>query len=1255
MASTVNQQSLTAAKSHGTDSYFSNEGRYVVLSTVTLVTTSHNTDSCLSGAEPGPRSGVTVPPDSSRISYWKLDESGTGATAVDSGSVGANATDNQGNTTASTTAPIAAPVTFTDPHGRFFPASAAPGVSGIKTYLNAGVQSAHGFTNNFTVTAWVRCAGRTTNQPFIAHALFVADGVSLGWNLVSDQNSLLGFTAGDGTNQDAALTSEFTLPLNVWTHVAALITGSGGDQIGVNPHIAGGETGGSVRHLYFNGQKSVNSDNKQPGASPNVATCLGKDFTGIDNFYFDGDLDDVRIYNVALTDDQVSSLAGGFDPATVTTTRETHTTDTYLIPHSNLISYWKLDEAVTGAIAVDSGISSSNATDNLGNITASTTVPIAAPVTFTDPHGRFFPSVAGTQLVTAVQPLHSFTQNFTVACWVRTSKANNSPFVTHGSNAAACGWELSTDATGVLIFTAFTSAGGNTARAADFVTPTGVWFHVAGVATTTTRYLYLNGQKSVNTNSVLPAASPNLATTLGWAGLNIVADQLNGDLDDVRIYNIALTDAQIASLAAGNDPFGITTVTKTHTTDALLFATAAKVHTVDALLHGVVAQTHTTNTVMLGAPSNSGFLSMFGRWLGGVGRPSVIEDTTHTTDAFLCVPVTKSHHTDAFVRATIARTHTTDNWASKPGTVVLTCTTDADLKGSLFRTHTTDNLHSLAVSLIHTTDVLVRATVAVVHHTDTLCDRTVATVHHTGALLLATVTRGHTTNSFLPTTVAKTHTTDAGLRWSIIQTHTTDTRVEQLGTHAQSHNTDAALEGSVIRTHTTDAKIVAVTTDTMIHATDAKLRATAALLHTTDSLFPLTVRLTYSTDALLRHTDINTHGTNTLCRRTDTNAHYTTALLRATYSIIHTTDAWIVNRYSINNKTDAMLSGTKLRTHLTDTRMVWNFARTHSTDTSCQIIPVAHHTTDALLQALGLWLPNYVSSLMKKTLTHIHFTDTYPCVFQTVFHHTGAMLVVARTHIHTTNTKLGVTRSPFHTADAMALHIPIVTHGTITDIVIPRSHYHTTGTMIVPAPIVGRWASMRTGTRTPAQIASKDRQQGPGNLYPVGFLMVSHDRLTPVLGVLPLVQLSKNGASWVPAVGIVTEVGDGWYQLAGDPADRDMPGEVVLMATVTGAEKTWGKFDVVVPDPYDFITLSPAERTAAADVTLTRAFASAASAAAHSVIQAIRSLWYWKTVQAKPMTITAEDGTIAWQAQVIIDPTIGPIRSVKPLPPPPPP
>ena len=73
--------------------------------------------------------------------------------------------------------------------------------------------------------------------------------------------------------------------------------------------------------------------------------------------------------------------------------------------------------------------------------------------------------------------------------------------------------------------------------------------------------------------------------------------------------------------------------------------------------------------------------------------------------------------------------------------------------------------------------------------------------------------------------------------------------------------------------------------------------------------------------------------------------------------------------------------------------------------------------------------------------------------------------------------------------------------------------------------------------------------------HPILFFMAdTSDHITGLTGLTPTVTLSKNGGSFAAAEGAVSEVGNGWYALAGDADDRDTLGTLILHATATSAD-----------------------------------------------------------------------------------------------------
>lgn len=92
--------------------------------------------------------------------------------------------------------------------------------------------------------------------------------------------------------------------------------------------------------------------------------------------------------------------------------------------------------------------------------------------------------------------------------------------------------------------------------------------------------------------------------------------------------------------------------------------------------------------------------------------------------------------------------------------------------------------------------------------------------------------------------------------------------------------------------------------------------------------------------------------------------------------------------------------------------------------------------------------------------------------------------------------------------------------------------------------------------------------------YPLVFMMVdSTDHVTGKTALSPTVTISKAGAAFASPAGAVTEIGSGWYKVAGNATDSGTLGPLILHATATGADPTDTLYEVVAYDPQDTVRL----------------------------------------------------------------------------------
>jgi hypothetical protein len=148
-----------------------------------------------------------------------------------------------------------------------------------------------------------------------------------------------------------------------------------------------------------------------------------------------------------------------------------------------------------------------------------------------------------------------------MAAWVYTTDAanNQTPIGIFDKSKVASGWFLSLEG----------SVGGDPVRAIA-ATPTyqygqadtssgfstSTWHHVAGVFTSSTsRAAYLDGgNKGTNSTSIVPTGPFDETCFSGYWEGGVQYNSIDGYIAECAIWNAALTDAEVAALAAGYSP-----------------------------------------------------------------------------------------------------------------------------------------------------------------------------------------------------------------------------------------------------------------------------------------------------------------------------------------------------------------------------------------------------------------------------------------------------------------------------------------------------------------------------------------------------------------------------------------------------------------------------------------------------------------------------------------------------------------------------
>jgi hypothetical protein len=144
----------------------------------------------------------------------------------------------------------------------------------------------------FTVAAWVSIASFVVSSNLTRYiAGRTREGDTIGWRIATGTNDRINAGVVGVDSSTSTVFSATNMPAGVWTHVAVVYVP------------------GTTLTMYVNGSKA---DEKPAPAQvkPDTPSRVMLGCRGDESRYFDGMLDEVRIYRRALTTNEIARLAG---------------------------------------------------------------------------------------------------------------------------------------------------------------------------------------------------------------------------------------------------------------------------------------------------------------------------------------------------------------------------------------------------------------------------------------------------------------------------------------------------------------------------------------------------------------------------------------------------------------------------------------------------------------------------------------------------------------------------------------------------------------------------------------------------------------------------------------------------------------------------------------------------------------------------------------------------------------------------------
>ncbi|MCR4284168.1 MAG: fibronectin type III domain-containing protein [Parcubacteria group bacterium] len=205
---------------------------------------------------------------------------------------------------------------------------------------------------------------------------------------------------------------------------------------------------------------------------------------------------------------------------------------------TSLLGYWKFDET-TGVTAVDN--SGGGNTGTLLNSPVWTTGKVSG--------GLSFDGVDDAVQIADGGAFNFGSGDFTVSAWFKTSSIQTKNIISKYIGSGRYAFNLQVGGSGLISFMSSDGAS-KQIGAADTPYEDGAWHHIVGVKDSAQLTLYIDNVLKGSTPFGGTVENSNYKTYIGARGYNNLPQDnyFPGLLDDVRIYNRALTQSDVATL-----------------------------------------------------------------------------------------------------------------------------------------------------------------------------------------------------------------------------------------------------------------------------------------------------------------------------------------------------------------------------------------------------------------------------------------------------------------------------------------------------------------------------------------------------------------------------------------------------------------------------------------------------------------------------------------------------------------------------------
>ena len=348
---------------------------------------------------------------------------------------------------------------------------------------------------DYTISMWIKIDASPTARDFFAGTL--DSSAKNGIYLANNTDETIRFYERNASGDTMTITSTDTINIGSWNHIVAV-------------------RDGNTDYLYINNGTPVSASN----STITHATGFTFGIAGAYATYFDGDIDQVRIFSKALNQSEVASLFA--ETACVYTS----TTDIVNYPTGTTpVAYYKLDN-------------SSEDFSTGGNDGTDTNIEYR--------FGRFGQAAvfngSNSKIDTGISSISS---PFAVSMWINEDVLDSGVFFGNwNSTAADMYWQTTSDGRLRISIDGYSQEYFGTAGDVKINT----WHHIAVTLSGGSYEVYLDGNSLGTSTTSVTTFSSGQNFMIGNSSKPSTPLPFDGLIDQVRIYSTALSSSQVTEL-----------------------------------------------------------------------------------------------------------------------------------------------------------------------------------------------------------------------------------------------------------------------------------------------------------------------------------------------------------------------------------------------------------------------------------------------------------------------------------------------------------------------------------------------------------------------------------------------------------------------------------------------------------------------------------------------------------------------------------